>query len=75
LTCCSFYGIICSFMNTDSLKLEKLQYNFPKLTEANQLFVLGFAEGLKQAQNCKVYNQPEEVKAVLGKPEEYCETN
>ena len=62
-------------MNSGSLKLEKLQYTFPKLTEANQLFVLGFAEGLKQAQNCKVGNRPEEAKAVLSKPEKYYETN
>jgi len=32
-------------------RLEKLQCTFPKLTEANQQYVLGLAEGLKQAQN------------------------
>jgi hypothetical protein len=37
-------------MNNDN-KLEKLQCTFPKLTEANQQYVLGLAEGLKQAQN------------------------
>jgi hypothetical protein len=56
-------------MNFDNLKLEKLHYTFPKLTEANQLFVLGFAEGLKQAQNCKVDDQSEEVKASFVKKE------
>jgi len=35
-------------------KLEKLQCTFPKLTEANQQYVLGLAEGLKRAQNGKV---------------------
>jgi len=32
-------------------KLKKLQCTFPKLTEANQYYVLGLAEGLKRAQN------------------------
>jgi len=32
-------------------KVEKLQCTFPKLTEANQYYVLGLAEGLKRAQN------------------------
>jgi len=36
-------------MNTSN-KLEKLQCTFPKLTEANQHYVLGLAEGLKRAQ-------------------------
>jgi hypothetical protein len=30
--------------------LEKLQCSFPKLTEANQQYILGLAEGLKHAQ-------------------------
>jgi len=34
-------------------KLEKLQCTFPKLTEANQHYVLGLAEGLKRAQKGK----------------------
>jgi len=33
------------------IKLEKLQCTFPKLTEVNQHYVLGLAEGLKRAQN------------------------
>ena len=32
-------------------KLEKLQCTFSKLTEVNQHYVLGLAEGLKRAQN------------------------
>jgi hypothetical protein len=31
-------------------KLEKLRCSFPRLTEANQQFILGYAEGLKNAQ-------------------------
>ena len=31
-------------------KLEHLRCTFPKLTETNQHYVLGLAEGLKQAQ-------------------------
>ena len=31
-------------------KLDKLQIKFPKLTEANQQFVLGIAAGLKYSQ-------------------------
>lgn len=31
-------------------KLEYLQCTFPKLTETNQYYVLGLAEGIKQAQ-------------------------
>jgi len=31
-------------------KLAQLQCTFPKLTEANQHYVLGLAEGLKRAQ-------------------------
>jgi hypothetical protein len=32
-------------------KLEQLRCTFPKLTETNQQYVLGVAEGLKFAQN------------------------
>jgi len=35
---------------------EKLRCSFPRLTEANQQYVLGLAEGLKKAQN----GRPEE---------------
>jgi len=31
--------------------IEKLYCTFPRLTEANQQYVLGLAEGLKKAQN------------------------
>ena len=32
------------------INIKKLQYSFPKLTEANQQYILGVAEGLKHAQ-------------------------
>jgi hypothetical protein len=32
-------------------KSKQLQCTFPKLTETNQQYVLGLAEGLKRAQN------------------------
>jgi len=48
-------------------KLEKLQCNFPKLTEVNQHYVLGLAEGLKRAQNGKIGEQPKDAKAGSGK--------
>jgi hypothetical protein len=32
-------------------KIAKLQCSFPKLTEANQQYVLGLTEGLRYAQN------------------------
>jgi len=48
-------------------KLEKLQCTFPKLTEANQQYVLGLAEGLKRAQNGKPPNIRKEVKSDWGK--------
>jgi len=48
-------------MNKDN-KLEKLQCTFPKLTEANQQYVLGLAEGLKQAQNGRPSQQPRGAK-------------
>jgi len=47
-------------------KLAQLQCTFPKLTEANQHYVLGLAEGLKRAQKGKVGEQPEEAKANSG---------
>ena len=37
-----------SFM--DNSRIGKLRCTFPKLTETNQCYVLGLAEGLKQAQ-------------------------
>jgi len=61
LTLCSYYDIIWLYMG-DTVKLEKLQYTFPKLSEANQSYVLGLAEGLKQAQNGKAKEQPKEAK-------------
>jgi len=51
----------------NSNKLEKLQCTFPKLTEANQHYVLGLAEGLKRAQKGRSGEQPKEVKAGSGK--------
>jgi len=50
------------------LKLEKLQCTFPKLTEANQQYVLGLAEGLKRAQGGKGGEGVNDVKMILGKP-------
>jgi len=35
-------------------KREHLQMSFPKLTEANQHYVLGLVEGLRQAQGKKL---------------------
>jgi hypothetical protein len=35
----------------NNTKLEQLHCTFPKLTEVNQQYVLGLAEGLKHAQN------------------------
>jgi len=43
-------------------KQEKLQSTFPKLTEVNQQYVLGLAEGLKRAQDGKLPNGQREVK-------------
>ena len=48
-------------------KLEKLQCTFPKLTEANQHYVLGLVEGLKQAQTSKQKSSQKEVKPDWGK--------
>jgi hypothetical protein len=33
------------------INLEQLQHTFPKLTEANQQYVLGLTEGIRYAQN------------------------
>jgi hypothetical protein len=35
----------------DNTKIDKLQCTFPKLTEANQQYMLGVAEGLRYAQS------------------------
>jgi len=48
LTLCSYIDNIGSYMNIG--QLEKLRCAFPKLTEANQFYILGLVEGLKQAQ-------------------------
>ncbi|MDR1869018.1 MAG: hypothetical protein LBQ82_03430 [Treponema sp.] len=48
-------------MSNDN-KLEKLQCTFPKLTEANQQYVLGLAEGLKTAQKGRVREKAKEEK-------------
>jgi hypothetical protein len=48
-------------------KLAQLQCTFPKLTEANQQYVLGLAEGLKRAQKGRLPNNQKVVKAGLGK--------
>ena len=45
-----------SNVNIDSV--EKLWGAFPMLTEANQQYVLGLAEGLKKAQNSGRKEQP-----------------
>jgi hypothetical protein len=43
--------------NTNSAAIEKLSGTFPHLTEANQQYVLGLAEGLKKAQNGRLQEQ------------------
>jgi hypothetical protein len=43
--------------NVDAI--EKLCCSFPRLTEANQQYVLGLAEGLKKAQNNRPEEQPQ----------------
>jgi len=53
-------------MSIKAIKLAQLQCTFPKLTEANQHYVLGLAEGLKRAQEGKVGEQPKEAKAGWG---------
>jgi len=46
-------------MNNASIgTVEKLCCTFPMLTEANQHYVLGLAEGLKKAQNSGRKEQP-----------------
>jgi hypothetical protein len=52
-------------MNIDR-KLAQLQCTFPKLTEANQHYMLGLAEGLKQAQKGRTVEQPKDAKGSLG---------
>jgi len=54
-------------MSIENIKLEKLQCTFPKLTEVNQHYVLGLAEGLKWAQKGKVGEMTKAVKADLVK--------
>jgi hypothetical protein len=54
-------------MSLHSVKLERLQCAFPKLTEANQYYVLGLAEGLIHAQSAKVAEQRKKAKLELGK--------
>jgi len=44
--------------NINSATMEKLCCSFPKLTETNQQYVLGLAEGLKKAQNNRLEEQP-----------------
>jgi hypothetical protein len=52
LTRFSYYDTFCSRMNiVNNAKVATLQCAFPKLTEANQQYVLGVAEGLKYAQS------------------------
>jgi len=48
-------------------KLEKLQCTFPKLTEANQHYVLGLAEGLNRAQKGRPGEGTKDAKAGSGK--------
>jgi hypothetical protein len=50
-------------MSIETIKLTQLQCTFPKLTEANQHYVLGLAEGLKRAQGGKVGEKVKEEKA------------
>ena len=51
----------------NSTKLVKLQCTFPKLTETNQQYVLGLAEGLNLAQKGKVGEKVKEEEAGSGK--------
>jgi len=48
--------------NTNIGTVEKLCRAFPMLTEANQQYVLGLAEGLKKAQNSGRKQQPKRNK-------------
>jgi hypothetical protein len=56
-------------MSLDSVKLKELQCAFPKLTEVNQYYVLGLAEGLIHAQSVKVAGQLKKPKARFAKNE------
>jgi len=47
-------------------KLAQLQCTFPKLTEVNQHYVLGLAEGLKRAQKGKVGERVKKAKTDSG---------
>ena len=42
--------VVLEHFMINQLKLEHLQLTFLKLTESNQHYILGFAEGLKFAQ-------------------------
>jgi len=50
----------------NSTKVDQLKTAFPKLTEANQQYVLGLAEGLKHAQGGKVEEGEKEGEAESG---------
>jgi hypothetical protein len=54
-------------MSIETIKLAQLQCTFPKLTEANQHYVLGLAEGLKQAQKGRPGEGTKDAKAGSGK--------
>jgi len=47
--------------------IEKLCSTFPRLTETNQQYVLGLAEGLKKAQNGRPKEQQERGESELRK--------
>jgi hypothetical protein len=53
--------LVLKHMNING-KLAQLQCTFPKLTEVNQHYVLGLAEGLKRAQKGRFPNSQKEVK-------------
>jgi hypothetical protein len=42
----------------NNIAIKKLCCSFPRLTEANQQYVLGLAEGLKKAQNGRLKELP-----------------
>jgi len=50
--------------NTNLCSTEKLCGSFPKLTETNQQYILGLAEGLKKAQNGRSKEQQKQDKTV-----------
>ena len=58
--------LVLKHMNING-NLEKLQCTFPKLTEVNQHYVLGLAEGLKRAQDSRFPNSQHGAKPSLGK--------